>query len=126
MGKATLHIGAIAFIHRFGANLNEHAHFHVCAVDGIFEEMVGYLWTSRKRVFVSVRKRCLAGPRSAPYPTFKPCLSGCHRQAKSPLIFRRKVGGGPWFQATTEPFIEVRPRNALARGICRRVSVTTG
>ncbi len=58
MGKANLHIGAITFIHRFGANLNEHAHFHVCAVDGIFEEMVGYLWTSRKRVFVADSLRC--------------------------------------------------------------------
>jgi hypothetical protein len=35
--KATLHIGAVAFIHRFGSSLNEHVHFHVCAVDGVFE-----------------------------------------------------------------------------------------
>jgi hypothetical protein len=34
---ATLHIGAVAFIHRFGSSLNEHVHFHVCAVDGVFE-----------------------------------------------------------------------------------------
>ena len=37
--KATLHIGAVAFIHRFGSSLNEHVHFHVCAVDGVFEEL---------------------------------------------------------------------------------------
>jgi hypothetical protein len=30
--KATLHIGAVAFIHRFGSSLNGHVHFHVCAV----------------------------------------------------------------------------------------------
>ena len=30
MDKAGLHIGAIAFIHRFGSSLNEHVHFHVC------------------------------------------------------------------------------------------------
>jgi hypothetical protein len=35
--KATLHIGAIAFIHRFGSSLNAHVHFHVCVVDGVFE-----------------------------------------------------------------------------------------
>jgi hypothetical protein len=35
--KAALHIGAVAFIHRFGSSLNEHVHFHVCAVDGVFE-----------------------------------------------------------------------------------------
>jgi hypothetical protein len=38
-GKAALHTGAIAFIHRFGPSLNEHVHFHVCAVDGVFEEV---------------------------------------------------------------------------------------
>jgi hypothetical protein len=37
--KAALHIGAIAFIHRFGYSLNGHVHFHVCALDGVFEEM---------------------------------------------------------------------------------------
>ncbi len=35
--KAALHIGAVAFIHRFGSSLNEHVHFHVCVVDGVFE-----------------------------------------------------------------------------------------
>ena len=39
--KATLHIGAVAFIHRFGSSLNGHVHFHVCAVDGVFEEVAG-------------------------------------------------------------------------------------
>lgn len=36
---AALHIGAVAFIHRFGSSLNEHVHFHVCVVDGVFEEV---------------------------------------------------------------------------------------
>ena len=39
--NAALHIGAIAFIHRFGSSLNQHVHFHVCVVDGVFEAMVG-------------------------------------------------------------------------------------
>ena len=39
--KAALHIGAVAFIHRFGSSLNEHVHFHVCVVDGVFEESAG-------------------------------------------------------------------------------------
>ena len=39
VGKAALHIGAVAFIHRFGSSLNEHVHFHVCVVDGVFEEV---------------------------------------------------------------------------------------
>ncbi|MBL3601737.1 MAG: transposase zinc-binding domain-containing protein [gamma proteobacterium endosymbiont of Lamellibrachia anaximandri] len=30
-------IGAVAFIHRFGASLNQHIHFHVCVIDGVFE-----------------------------------------------------------------------------------------
>jgi hypothetical protein len=37
--KAALHIGAVAFIHRFGSSLNGHVHFHVCVVDGVFEEV---------------------------------------------------------------------------------------
>jgi hypothetical protein len=30
-------IGAVAFIHRFGASLNPPIHFHVCVLDGLFE-----------------------------------------------------------------------------------------
>lgn len=36
-GSPTAHIGAVAFIHRFGALLNSHVHFHCVVVDGIFE-----------------------------------------------------------------------------------------
>ena len=39
--KAALHIGAVAFIHRFGSSLNQHVHFHVCVVDGVFEAVAG-------------------------------------------------------------------------------------
>ena len=39
--RAALHIGAVAFIHRFGSSPNGHVHFHVCAVDGVFEEVAG-------------------------------------------------------------------------------------
>ena len=39
--KAALHIGAVAFIHRIGSSLNEHMHFPVCVVDGVFEEAAG-------------------------------------------------------------------------------------
>jgi hypothetical protein len=41
MDKAALHIGAVAFIHRFGSSQNGHVHFHVCALDGVFEEIPG-------------------------------------------------------------------------------------
>jgi hypothetical protein len=41
LDKVTLHIGAVAFIHRFGSSLNGHVHFHVCVVDGVFEEVAG-------------------------------------------------------------------------------------
>ncbi len=39
LDKTAAHLGAIAFIHRFGSNLNGHVHFHVCVVDGVFEEV---------------------------------------------------------------------------------------
>ena len=42
--RAALHIGAIAFIHRFGSSLNGHVHFHVCAVDGVFEDGAGIVF----------------------------------------------------------------------------------
>jgi hypothetical protein len=44
VSKAALHIGAIAFIHRFGSSLNGHVHFHVCAVDGVFEQVPGIVF----------------------------------------------------------------------------------
>ena len=37
MDNFALHIGAITFIHRFDSSLNEHVHFHVWVVDGVFE-----------------------------------------------------------------------------------------
>ena len=39
--KTALHIGAVAFTHRFGSSLNGYVHFHVCVVDGVFEEVPG-------------------------------------------------------------------------------------
>ncbi len=39
--QAALNIGALAFVHRFGSSLNGHVHFHVCVLDGVFEEMPG-------------------------------------------------------------------------------------
>jgi Putative transposase len=39
--KSALHLGAVAFIHRFGSSLGEHVHFHVCVVDGVFEAVAG-------------------------------------------------------------------------------------
>ena len=35
MAKPQVHI------HRFGSSLNGHVHLHVCAVDGVFEEVAG-------------------------------------------------------------------------------------
>jgi hypothetical protein len=36
-GCVTARIGVVAFIHRFGALLNPHVHFHCVVVDGVFE-----------------------------------------------------------------------------------------
>lgn len=36
--SSTAQIGAVAFIHHFGASLNEHTHFHICVIDGVFAE----------------------------------------------------------------------------------------
>lgn len=37
VGSPTARIGAVVFIHRFGALLNPHVHFHCVVVDGVFE-----------------------------------------------------------------------------------------
>lgn len=58
MDKATLHIGAIAFIHRFGSSLDGHVHFHVCVIDGVFGAVVEGHWTSRNLPFVTDSLRC--------------------------------------------------------------------
>jgi hypothetical protein len=60
--RVALHIGAVAFIHRFGSSLNGHVHFHVRVVDGVFEEVALDHWTTRKRVVMAIRLRCTAGP----------------------------------------------------------------
>ena len=44
--KVRLQIGAVAYIHRFGSSPIEHTHFHVCVVDGVFDE-VGAIHASR-------------------------------------------------------------------------------
>ena len=36
----TARIGAFAFIHRFGSNLNERVHFNCCVINGVFEPAV--------------------------------------------------------------------------------------
>ena len=67
LDKAALHIGAVAFIHRFGSSLNEHVHFHVCVVDGVFEEVAGVIFhpasgineTAMAQVHATLRRRIL-------------------------------------------------------------------
>ena len=44
MDKTALHIGAMAFIHRFGSSLNEHVHFHVCVVDGVWAVLIARIY----------------------------------------------------------------------------------
>jgi hypothetical protein len=44
MVETAAHLGAIAFIHRLGSSLNGHIHFHVCVVDGVFEEVAGIVF----------------------------------------------------------------------------------
>ena len=34
---ARARFGAVSFIHRFGASLNRHVHYHCCVIDGVFE-----------------------------------------------------------------------------------------
>jgi hypothetical protein len=46
--KRDVHIGACAFIHRFGSSLNTHVHFHVCVI-AVFILVTGF--TRLKRLY---------------------------------------------------------------------------
>jgi hypothetical protein len=35
--SARARLGAVSFVHRFGASLNRHTHYHCCILDGAFE-----------------------------------------------------------------------------------------
>jgi len=63
-------LGAVAFIHRFGSNLNAHLHFHCVVVDGVFEPAAGGVVfhaasgldaTAITQVQAQVRRRLLRG-----------------------------------------------------------------
>jgi hypothetical protein len=45
--KAVQHIGAVAFIHRFGSSLNGDVNFQVCVVDRMFEQVTLCDWTTQ-------------------------------------------------------------------------------
>jgi len=35
--SARVRFGAVSFVHRFGASLNRHLHYHCCILDGVFD-----------------------------------------------------------------------------------------
>ena len=37
--SARARFGAVSFVHRFGASLNRHLHYHCCILDGVFEPL---------------------------------------------------------------------------------------
>jgi hypothetical protein len=39
--SARARFGAVSFVHRFGASLNRHLHYHCCILDGVFEPLEG-------------------------------------------------------------------------------------
>jgi len=51
---ASQHVGAIAFVHRFGSSLNEHVHFHMCVVDEMFKEVAGHVVVNNESAAPSV------------------------------------------------------------------------
>ena len=67
--KTALHIGAVALakpqvhIHRFGSSLNGHVHLHVCAADGVLEEVDLFHWTTLAQPLVTDGFQPKAGAR---------------------------------------------------------------
>ena len=37
--SARVRFGAVSFVHRFGASLNRHLHYHCCILDRVFEPL---------------------------------------------------------------------------------------
>ena len=68
VNKATLHIGAIAFIHRFGSSLNGHVHFHVCVVFGVL--------APNSPLRAAVTALALAAPAQPAMAQAKPVITG--------------------------------------------------
>jgi hypothetical protein len=66
---ASLHLGAVACIHRFGSSLNTHVHFYVCVVDGVFEAVAGPLAQS---VDTDTAAQANLEPSPAPAPAPAP------------------------------------------------------
>ena len=64
---ANLHLGAVAFIHRFGSSLNTHVHFHVCVVDGVFEAVAAPL-AQNVDTDAAAQANPEPGPAQAPAP----------------------------------------------------------
>lgn len=137
--KTTLHIGAVAFIHRFGSSLNEHVHFYVCVVDGVFEEV-----TSDVAVGVNTDTQAMADGQSSPSKVIFHPASGIDEIAVAQVqttlrtrILRAFVGRGllqnfeakemldyrhSGFSVDTSVRIEAHDRAALERllGYCAR------
>ncbi len=84
---ASLHLGAVAFIHRFGSSLNTHVHFHVCVVDGVFEAVAGPI----------------AQPVDAAAAQANPEPGAAHTDACS-------AQAGPGMAAQSEPQAKPKPR----------------
>ena len=87
--KATLHIGAVAFIHRFGSSLNEHVHFHVCVVDGVFEEVVcGVIFHPASGIDADAVVQVQATLRRRRYCARPPFAMDRLRKEDSELVYR--------------------------------------
>ena len=110
---AASHLGAVVFIHRFGALLNTHLHFHCIVVDGVFdtaaggdvtfhpatgldEPAIGAVQAAvRRRLLRALERRALLAPEDAQ------------------LMAAWEHGGG--FSVNAEVRIEKHDRNGLER-----------
>jgi hypothetical protein len=65
--------GAVSFIHRFGASLNRHVHYHCCVIDGVFEPLEADDGVQS----VHFRPAAELTPNAASSPSPNTCASEC-------------------------------------------------
>lgn len=108
--KDTLHIGAVPFIHRFCSSLNEHLHFRVCVVDGVFQVIPGEVVADD------------AGNRRARYSTEQWDRCGCRGPGASwlaPSHHARLRGRGPLKSCGAKDMLAYQDRGfSVDVGVC--------
>jgi len=99
-------LGAVSFVHRFGAALNRHLHYHCGILDGVFEPLEAGGVQFRRGTTRPSRPY----PTGTPWPNRNPSTSSTNRSSGNPDPVARSSGRrvAPCAHAASDPEISVR------------------